>query len=138
MKRIAIFALMMAAASLAGAAQTVTLTGPTVQNGSITWTAAAAVSGGWGGCTAAQACDYSVYALRGASCPATIVGSAGWTEVAPAVTGTSFTDATEAAGTSVSYVVYTTQSGNQSGPSNCITVAYPFDPAPPSNVAGQG
>jgi hypothetical protein len=115
-------------------AQTLTLQGATPHTIALTWTAPVA-SGAWPGCTAGSPCTYAPYALVGATCPAVLVGSSGWTAL-PTVSATTATDAGQAPGSTVSYVVYTVQGGNQSAPSNCITVTVPLDPPPPTGLQG--
>jgi hypothetical protein len=93
-------------------------------------------AGTWQGCTTSSPCTYQVFALRGQSCPATVIGSPGWQFVGGSST-TTLKDSTEQAGTIVSYVAYTLQAGSQSGPSNCITVTVPNNPGAATNLQQQ-
>lgn len=115
---------------------TVTLQAASGSNPVVTWNAAQAVTGGWTGCSVANPCSYQVLMLA-ASCPSGLIGSQGWSAFTP-VSVLTLTDTTEAAGLTVSYVVITLQGGNQSAPSNCVTVTIPYPPAAPANVNAVG
>jgi hypothetical protein len=137
MKKISLFCAVIFAAMLISPnakAQTLTLQGATPHAIALSWTAPVA-SGGWLGCTAGSPCTYAPYALVGATCPAVLVGSTGWTALST-VNSTTATDSGQTPGSIVSYVVYTMQGGNQSTPSNCITVTVPLDPLPPTGLQG--
>lgn len=114
---------------------TVTVTAASTANGVLTWTAPAAVSGGWAGCGSPSTCTYQVYVLP-ATCPSPLIGSTGWATIGSPVSGTTFTDGVEAGGSTESYYVVTLQGGMQSGPSNCITLTFPFAPGDPTGTTG--
>lgn len=120
-------------------AQTVTMTGKSASQTVLTWVAPAP-QGTWLGCVVGQsACTFRPFSLPG-TCPATIVGSTGWTTLADtsanATTATDSAPITNSAG-QVSYVVKTVQSSLVSDPSNCITVTIPNAPSPATGLAGK-
>ncbi len=133
MKRIFGITLLLLAAACAAAAQT-TVTAPSATSYAVTlaWTQSSS-------CTAATPCVTIPYRQVGASCPSTVAGSTGWTQLpATATQAASTIDATVTPGTSYEYFVEAQFSGQTglSGPSNCIVVAVPLVPSPPSGVTG--
>lgn len=130
MKKIAL--LMFLLAATLAAQTTVTAPSATAYQVSLAWTLAA-------DCTSAAPCVVIPYRQAGTSCPSTVAGSTGWTQL-PATIGqaTGTTDTSVTPGTTYEYFVeaeYTGQTG-MSGPSNCIVVAVPLVPNPPSGVTG--
>lgn len=90
-------------------------------------------------CTTTTPCLIVPYRQPGTSCPSTIAGTTGWTQLAAtAQQATSAVDTTVTPGTSYEYFVEAEYpSGTSySGPSNCIVVAVPLVPVPPSGVTG--
>lgn len=139
MKRtLAIFALLAGTLAFAQTktATNVTITAPIGGPVTLTWTASTS-------CTASTPCSgYIVYAFNG-TCPATIIGSGGWTEFTQNAGGTPitappFVDSTEQPGETVSYFMEAVQNGVPSPPSACATVALPNAPAAPTGVTPTG
>ncbi len=126
--------LLLACGCAVGSAQ-ITLSGSSATPVKLAWTAPLP-QGTWLGCTTSAPCAYQVFALRGQTCPATVVGSAGWVYVGQ-TSGLALTDSVAAPGTIVSYVAYTLQGGYQSAPSVCITVTVQNVPQAPTNLVQQ-
>ena len=79
-------------------------------------------------CTATAACTFQPYRIAGI-CPATIVGSGGWTILS--ISGANATSITDSSATGqISYVVEVLQNGLNSAPSNCVTTTVPNVPSP--------
>lgn len=132
MKRIFVLFALALAIALPAAAQTkgtttVTITGASAKGIPLSWTAPVATST-TAGCSTGTPCTYVVNVIAG-TCPATVVGSAGWLPFT-AISATSFTDTTETPGATVSYVVQTFQGTNQSAPSACVSTTVPLPPGP--------
>jgi hypothetical protein len=105
--------------------QTITLKGASTPTLSValTWTAPVA-SGALVACNATNICEYTVYRISGA-CPATLVGSGGWTALGTTADSVlDYADSTVAPLTEYSYVVEAVLMSDlqQSNPSNCYTV----------------
>lgn len=130
MKKLLFFAII--AAGTLGAQTTVTAPSATTYQVTLAWTLAA-------DCTSTTPCVVIPYRQVGASCPSTVAGSTGWTQLLATIgqaTGT--TDTSVTPGTSYEYFVEAQYAGQTglSGPSNCIVVAVPLVPNPPSSVTG--
>ena len=132
MKNLWIVGLLIAGALLLTApshAQTLTLPSATSNAVQLNWTASTS-------CTTTTPCTYIPYRIAG-TCPATLAGTTGWTALpATASQVLTATDATVTAGATYSFVVEAEQAGQNSGPSNCITLTIPNVLAPPAALSG--
>ena len=112
-----------------GHAQTLTLPSASSNAVVLTWTASTS-------CTTTTPCTYIPYRIAG-TCPATLAGTTGWTALpATASQVLTATDASVTAGATYSFVVEAVQAGQNSGPSNCITLTIPNVLAPPAALSG--
>ena len=115
--------------SMAAHAQTLTLPSASSNAVVLNWTASTS-------CTATTPCTYIPYRIVG-SCPTTLAGTTGWTALASTASQVlTATDTTVTPGTIYSFVVEAVQSGQNSGPSNCITLTIPNVLAPPAALSG--
>jgi hypothetical protein len=102
----------------------VVISGPTTEVATLAWKESSSCP------STANPCTYQINGILG-TCPATVVGSTGWTTVGTTTSDVlTFTDSTEQPATSgtplqISYVVVTLSGGQQAGPSNCVTLTFP-------------
>jgi len=121
-------------------AQGVTLQGPVTPSVSValTWVAPIA-SGNFVACNTTTVCEYTAYRIPG-TCPATVIGSSGWTTLGTTQASVlAYTDTTVAPLPTYSYVVEAVLISDlmASGPSNCVTVttgALPLVPNVPTGL----
>jgi len=140
LSRISVAVCLLLGAAFSHAQSGVTLTSPGAPSyeNNLTWSAPVSNgSAGLVGCDTVNVCNYSIFRLTAASCPATLVGSSGWVKVGTTANSVlAYSDTTVAPLTEYSYVVEANLVSDSisSGPSNCITIttgALPLVPAAP-------
>ena len=109
---------------------TVALPPATQHVANVSWTAPSA-------CNSTTPCTFVVYRNTG-TCPATLVGSTGWTLIATTAAQVgSYVDSSVTAGTTYAYAIYS-QQGTTLSPPACGSGAIPNGLAPVTNVTVSG